>query len=69
MADGEKEEEPTMIVRVLSVPPPQGLALRFADGHIEPLTAMAPAPGEMFLETLERVAKELNAEVVTQTDV
>ena len=69
MLDGEKEEEPTMIVRVLSVPPPQGLAFRFADGHIEPLTAIAPAPGETFVETLERVAKELNAEIVTQPGV
>ena len=57
-----------MIVRVLSVPPPQGFAVRFADGHIEPITAMMAVAGETFAETLERVAKERGAEVVTQPD-
>jgi hypothetical protein len=58
-----------MLVRVLSVPPPQGLAFRFPDGHMEPITAMVPVPGETFPETLERVAKERGAEIVTQTEV
>ena len=59
-----------MVVRTLrTVPPPRGLAFRFADGHIEPIAAMVAAPGETFPETLERVAKELGAEVVTQADV
>lgn len=65
----DEEEEPTMVVRGLrSVPPPKGLAFRFADGHIEPITAMVAVPGETFPETLDRVAKELGAEVVAQPD-
>ena len=30
MVDVDKAEEPTMVVRELSVPPPRGLAFRFA---------------------------------------
>ena len=66
MVDVDKEEEPTMVVRVLSVAPPQGLAVRFADGHVEPITAIMAVPGETLRETLERLAKELGAELVTQ---
>ena len=67
MVDVDKEEEePTMVVRVLSVPPPQGLAFRFADGHVEPITAIMAVPGETLRETLERLAKDLGAELVTQ---
>jgi hypothetical protein len=68
VVEDDSEEEPTMLVPVLSVPPPQGLAFRFADGHIEPITAMAAVPGETFRETLDRLAKEFGAEVVTQAD-
>ena len=70
VVDGEEqqEEEPTMIVRVLSMPPPHGLAFRFTDGHVEPITEMAAVTGETYLKTLERMAKELGAEVITQTD-
>jgi hypothetical protein len=67
VGDGEQqEEEPTMIVRVLSVPPPHGLAFRFADGHVEAITEMAAVTGETYVETLERVARELGADVVAQ---
>ena len=66
MVDVDKEEEPTMVVRVLSVAPPQGLAFRFADGHVEPIAAMAAVPGETLRKTLERLAKDLGAELVTQ---
>lgn len=66
MVDVDKEEEPTMVVRVLSVAPPQGLAFRFADGHVEPITAIMAVPGETLRETLERLAKDLGAELVTQ---
>jgi hypothetical protein len=64
----KQEEELTVVVRVLSVPSPQGLALRFADGHVEPIAAMVAVAGETFRETLERVATDLGAEVVTQPD-
>ena len=66
MVNVEKEEEPTMVVRVLSVAPPQGLAFRFADGHVEPITAIMAVAGETVRETLERLAKDLGAELVTQ---
>ena len=66
MVDVDKEEEPTMVVRMLSVPPPQGLAFRFADGHVEPITAIMEVPGETARETLQRLAKDLGAELVTQ---
>ena len=66
MVDVDKEEEPTMVVRELSVPPPQGLAFRFADGHVEPITAIMAVAGETVRETLERLAKDLGAELVTQ---
>jgi hypothetical protein len=69
VVEDDSEEEQTMLVRVLSVPPPQGLAFRFVDGRVEPTTAMVTVPGETFRETLERVAKELGAEVVTQAHV
>jgi hypothetical protein len=65
VVDVDKEEEPTMVVRVLSVPPPQGLAFRFADGHVEPITAIMAVPGETVRETLQRLAKDLGAELVT----
>lgn len=70
MVDGiEEEEEPTMVLRVLSGSPPQGLAFRFEDGHLEPITAMVDVTDETYLETLKRLATELGACVVTQTDV
>jgi len=53
---------------VLSMPPPHGLAFRFTDGHVEPITEMAAVTGETYLKTLERMAKELGAEVITQAD-
>ena len=69
MVDVDKEEdELTVVVRVLSVPPPQDLAFRFADGHVEPIAAIVPVAGETVRETLERIAKDLGAEVVTQPD-
>ena len=68
MVDGERAEEPTMIVRVLGVPRAQSLAFKFADGHLEPITALVEVTGETFLETLERVATELDARAVTETD-
>ena len=68
MVDVDKEEELTVVVPVLSVPSPQGLALRFPDGHVEPIAAVLAVAGETFRETLERLAKDLGAEVVTQPD-
>jgi len=70
VVDVKKEEEDlTVVVRMLSVPPPQGLALRFPDGHVEPIAAMVAVAGQTFRETLERVAKDLGAEIVAQPDL
>jgi hypothetical protein len=54
--------------RETTEPPPRKLVFRFADGHVEPATGLGSVAGETFRETLERVAKELGAEVVTKPD-